>query len=121
MKYFVNDVGEVFAFDLEADAPDSLRAISEDEAMVLAAGPAPLPDLTAIERVWRDTELLEVTWLRDRHRDQLEIDLATTLSASQFKELLIYMQALRDWPQLPDFPNTSHRPIAPAWIADQSK
>jgi hypothetical protein len=59
--------------------------------------------------------------LRDRHRDQVEINAATTLTGEQFTELLFYMQDLRDWPQSPDFPDGEHRPVAPAWIADQSQ
>ena len=72
------------------------------------------------ERAWRDTELASLVWLRDRHRDQLDIEVATTLSGEQFTELLVYMQALRDWPQSPDFPSSQHRPEAPAWIAEQT-
>ncbi|OCW20994.1 hypothetical protein C9382_11840 [Pseudomonas aylmerensis] len=58
-------------------------------------------------------------WLRERHRDQLEISRETTLSAEQFTELLEYMQDLRDWPQSPDFPDIEQRPVPPAWIAEQ--
>src|SRR5450830_1566323 len=58
----------------------------------------------AAERTWRDKELASLIWLRDRHRDQLEIAGDTTLTNEQFSELLVYMQALRDWPQAPDFP-----------------
>jgi len=72
------------------------------------------------ERTWRDTALASLVWLRDRHRDQLDIEVATTLSGEQFTELLVYMQALRDWPQAPDFPDSQHRPVAPAWIAEQT-
>lgn len=73
------------------------------------------------ERFYRDQELKSVAWLRDRHRDQLEIEVETSLSAEQFNELLVYMQALRDWPQSTDFPNHEHRPVAPEWIADQTQ
>lgn len=68
------------------------------------------------ERAWRDSELAELVWLRDRHRDQLEIGAATTLTPEQFGELLVFMQALRDWPQSPAFPDTSARPVPPAFI-----
>ncbi|PNG36625.1 hypothetical protein A1348_07080 [Pseudomonas protegens] len=61
-----------------------------------------------------------VTWLRDRHRDQLEIKVPTALSDNQYNELLVYMQSLRDWPQSPDFPQIEHRPVAPPWIAEQT-
>nr|WP_314563053.1 phage tail assembly chaperone [uncultured Pseudomonas sp.] len=74
-----------------------------------------------IERRWRDTELAALIWLRDRHRDQLEIGGETTLTIEQYSELLVYMQALRDWPQSPDFPNVEHRPIVPVWIAGQTE
>ncbi|MEN5239106.1 phage tail assembly chaperone [Pseudomonas sichuanensis] len=72
------------------------------------------------ERQWRDTELAALVWLRDRHRDQLEIGGQTTLTPEQFTELLIYMQQLRDWPQSPEFPESSARPVAPPWIAEQT-
>lgn len=71
------------------------------------------------ERIWRAAELAAVTWLRDRHRDQLEIKVPTALSDNQYNELLVYMQSLRDWPQSPDFPQIEHRPVAPPWIAEQ--
>lgn len=77
-------------------------------------------DFAAPERDWRDTKLSSVMWLRERHRDQLEIGTATTLTGEQFKELLVYMQSLRDWPQSPDFPQAEHRPVAPSWIAEQT-
>jgi hypothetical protein len=70
-----------------------------------------------VERSWRDGELVGMMWLRERHRDQVEIEADTTLSAEQFKELLIYMQALRDWPQSPEFPDTQQRPKEPSWLS----
>nr|WP_256667557.1 phage tail assembly chaperone [Pseudomonas sp. Fl5BN2] len=70
------------------------------------------------ERIWRAAALAAVTWLRDRHRDQLEIKTPTTLLDNQFNELLMYMQSLRDWPQSPDFPQIEHRPVAPSWIVE---
>ncbi|MDF3135327.1 phage tail assembly chaperone [Pseudomonas extremaustralis] len=73
------------------------------------------------ERSWRDGELASLMWLRERHRDQLEIGRETTLSAEQFTELLEYMQDLRDWPQSPDFPDIEQRPVPPAWIAEQTQ
>lgn len=68
------------------------------------------------ERRWRDTELASLIWLRDRHRDQLDIGGETTLTAEQFGELLVYMQALRDWPQSENFPDSGYRPSAPKFI-----
>ncbi|XMB47223.1 phage tail assembly chaperone [Pseudomonas fluorescens] len=78
-------------------------------------------DVIAAERQWRDIEIEAVKWLRERHRDQQEIGVAPTLSAIQFHELLVYVQALRDWPQAFAFPSSDERPAAPEWIADQSQ
>ncbi|MCD5977210.1 phage tail assembly chaperone [Pseudomonas quasicaspiana] len=79
----------------------------------------PADDPAATERAWRDDELSSVVWLRDRHRDQLDIGSETTLSGDQFQELLVYMQALRDWPQSPDFPDQAERPPALDWLKTQ--
>lgn len=80
----------------------------------------PIPGaLEVAERAWRNTELERVKWLRERHRDQQEIDAPPVLSGEQFAELLTYMQALRDWPQSELFPDIEQRPPAPAWIAEQ--
>lgn len=68
------------------------------------------------ERVWRDIELNSMVWLRDRHRDQQELGVETPLTDEQFTELLAYMQALRDWPQSDAFPDSSARPVPPAFL-----
>ncbi|MCK9802454.1 phage tail assembly chaperone [Pseudomonas sp. MAFF 302030] len=98
-----------------------VRAHDEQGLPYLVDAPAVVADLAGLEREWRDTELSTVMWLRERHRDQLEIEVEPTLSGEQFTELLIYMQALRDWPQSPDFPQSAHRPVAPPWIAEQTQ
>ncbi|MBV6289382.1 phage tail assembly chaperone [Pseudomonas sp. MAFF 301350] len=74
--------------------------------------------MSTAERMWRDTNLAGLIWLRDRHRDQLEIDAPSTLTPEQFVDLLMFMQALRDWPQSELFPSIEHRPLSPAWLAD---
>ena len=101
--------------------PDRGKVRGHDAAgrpVLVDALPESLADL---ERQWRDGALSGVLWLRERHRDQLEIEGPTTLTAEQFNELLVYMQALRDWPQSPDFPDSQHRPTVPIWIAEQSQ
>ena len=75
-----------------------------------------LAQRVADERAWRDGQLDGLVWLRDRHRDQLEIGVTTTLMSEQFAELLVFMQALRDWPQSEAFPDTSARPVAPVFL-----
>lgn len=103
-------------------APGKVRGHDADGLPVLFDPPPPTAsDLAEDERRWRNGALGAVVWLRDRHRDQLEIGAETTLATEQFAELLTYMQELRDWPQSPDFPDTQHRPTAPAWIAGQAE
>ncbi|WP_124302645.1 phage tail assembly chaperone [Pseudomonas chlororaphis] len=84
----------------------------------------PPPDSEAIvnqERWWRDAELDRVKWLRERHRDELELSLPASVTADQYSELLAYMQLLRDWPQSPDFPDPAHRPVVPGWIESETQ
>ena len=78
-------------------------------------------ELAATERLWRDGELEAVKWLRERHRDEQEINASTTLNSEQFRKLLEYIQMLRDWPQSTDFPSIYHRPLPPAWILSQNQ
>lgn len=68
------------------------------------------------EREWRNSQLAHFIWLRDRHRDQLEIGGDTTLTADHYSELLMYMQSLRDWPQDDIFPDSSARPVPPRFL-----
>jgi hypothetical protein len=97
-------------------------AVDEHGYPVLAVEQPPtIGQLVGNERAWRDQLLSMLMGVRDRHRDQLEIEVATTLSGEQFTELLVYMQALRDWPQSADFPDSQHRPITPSWIAEQTQ
>lgn len=72
-------------------------------------------------RVWRDAEIVRVSWLRDRHRDEVDIGGATTLSAEQYAELLAYIKALRDWPAKVEFPAEESRPVVPEWVASQTR
>jgi len=66
------------------------------------------------ERAWRDGVISLLIESRDRHRDEVELGIDTTLTAAQFAELLAYIQKLRDWPQSPEFPDQSKRPQPPA-------
>lgn len=80
-----------------------------------------LPVQAENERLWRDGVIADIRWLRERHRDEQDLQQEPTLTADQFGELLAYLQQLRYWPQSPDFPDSEQRPVAPAWIADQAE
>lgn len=79
----------------------------------------PLDNLEAQERAWRSCEIQRVQWVRDRHRDEQELSLPTSVTPEEFAQLLHYMQALRDWPEQPEFPVEQFRPVQPDWIAEQ--
>ncbi len=102
-------------------ADGQVRAHDERGLPYLIDAPKVEVDPAAHERSWRESELASVMWLRERHRDQVELSEQTALNAEQFSQLLVFIQALRDWPQSPDFPDNEHRPSAPAWIAEQTK
>lgn len=73
-------------------------------------------ELCKAERIWRNVEIQRVQWLFERHRDESEIGIARTLDPDSFTELLIYIQALRDWPGSELFPVRTHRPVVPALL-----
>ena len=88
-----------------------------ERGVFIAPVDAPLPGASSfVERAWRDGELAQWLWLRDRHRDQLDLAVDTTLTSEQFSALLIYLQALRDWPQSNAFPDASARPMPPTFL-----
>nr|WP_273829679.1 MULTISPECIES: phage tail assembly chaperone [Pseudomonas] len=89
--------------------------------MTDSAGAAPKAGLSAqatqdIERAWRNKMLESTQWLIIRDNEELEMGEGTTLNTEQFKELLAYRQALRDWPSAADFPDAEYRPVEPAWL-----
>ncbi|WP_095962762.1 phage tail protein [Pseudomonas ogarae] len=73
----------------------------------------------AIERIWRDGQLVMTDGMVARHRDELEEVSETTLSVEQYSELQAYRRALRSWPEGKEFPLLEHRPIAPSWLFKQ--
>jgi hypothetical protein len=142
-RYYSKTTGSTYLASVHgANMPADAIAIDEERFLSVIGSPPPgkirshdaqgLPvlidpfpptaeALSVRERLWRDAEIERVKWLRERHRDQLDIGEQTTLMPEQFNELLVYMQALRNWPQSPDFPDSQHRPTAPDWIADQAQ
>ncbi|MEX5582776.1 phage tail protein [Pseudomonas lurida] len=74
-------------------------------------------ELASDERAWRDAEIERVRWLRDRHRDEMDMGVPRSLSAEQFAGLLLYIQQLRTWPQATGFPDQAARPVPPDWLA----
>ncbi|KDD65579.1 phage tail protein [Pseudomonas mandelii PD30] len=87
-------------------------------APVLVDPPLPSPEFFAgVERAWRDGQLAATDGVVSRHRDELEEDLETTLTPTQYTELQAYRRDLRNWPEAGEFPLIEHRPPAPGWLA----
>ncbi|WP_425536162.1 phage tail assembly chaperone [Achromobacter denitrificans] len=72
-------------------------------------------------RAWRDTQIAQWEWLRDRHRDEQELGISKTLNDARYSELLNYLQALRDWPASATFPAEVGRPVAPSWLFELAR
>lgn len=95
---------------------DCFWRLGDDGSITRHPLPVVKEDLPLIERQWRDVEIESVRWLRERHRDEIEIGTATSITESQFEEILIYIQRLRDWPTSQDFPAKDKRPGKPHWV-----
>lgn len=80
-----------------------------------ASGPT-VEELKSRERAIRDRMLLLTDPLIARHRDEVEAERPTSLTAEQYKQLQGYRQNLRDWPESASFPSTGERPRAPEWL-----
>lgn len=74
--------------------------------------------LVTHERGWRNHALQNTQWLVFRDAEELEVGEGTTLRSEEFKQLLAYRQALRDWPNDPGFPQENSRPVEPDWLED---
>ena len=98
---------------------DGAWMLSKDGKITKEPLPELKPDFSDIERRWRDAEFASIKWLRERHRDEQDLALNTTLTPEQFAQLLTYLQQLRDWPLSPAFPAHEQRPVQPDWLATQ--
>jgi hypothetical protein len=86
---------------------------------LMDAPPPSSAQVAAIERVWRDGQLAATDGAVARHRDEVESQVATTLSAEQYRALQTYRLQLRDWPQSTEFPMEAGRPVTPPLLSGQ--
>ena len=56
-------------------------------------------------RELRNVELDGLNWLIERHKEEVELGINTTLSSEEYQKILRYKQYLRDIPQDNNFPN----------------
>lgn len=127
MKYYKDPAsGAVFAYESDGSqdefiGPDLLPMKPAEVKAHLSKPALSREQVEAAERAWRDAAVTAVLWLRERHRDEQDLQRSTTISDERFAELLTYLQSLRDWPQSEQFPEIEHRPVAPPWITEQTQ
>lgn len=118
------------AFEISAELHQSLMAgqvanmkicFDTEPPSLVEHPPLSAEQLAEIERSWRTVQLSATDQVVARHRDESESGMATTLGTDQYVELQVYRRQLRDWPQAGQFPLVEHRPIAPAWLAEQTQ
>lgn len=68
----------------------------------------------------RDDAITSVIWVAERHRDQTQLQIETSISEEKFLGLLEYIQSLRDWPAMPGWPDIDIPP-APDWLAEMKQ
>lgn len=104
------------------DAPPELAA--DQQAVMTSAGwiVAPITEIEpepeteapdAAARAIRDQLIAEVRWLIERHRDEIELGLPTTLTPAAHLTVLQYVQALREVPEQSGFPAAIEWPALP--------
>lgn len=102
---------------LAAEASGKAIAPDSEGVPTLSERQQPSPEFVIEqERAWRTAELSRYEWVVARHRDEVELGAATTITAEQYAELQAYRRALRDWPAADAFPTAEHRPPAPSWL-----
>ncbi|OLF55424.1 phage tail assembly chaperone [Pseudomonas chlororaphis] len=101
-------------------APGKVRDHDENGLPFLVDAPPPTIEQRAtVEREWRDEQLLATDGFINRHRDEVEVAGETTFTGEQYRELQVYRQRLRDWPETAVFPDRAERPTAPGWLLEQ--
>lgn len=104
-----------------AKTPKRIGAGPDGQPILVEPAPVEKAAMAASEASWRNSQLLFSDGLVARHRDELESNAATTLTAAHYSALQSYRRQLRDWPQDDDFPLIEHRPQAPIWLLDLTR
>lgn len=95
--------------------------LNERNRPILKSSIAPTIEQLALEeRAWRNAAIRSTEWLVNRHRDEVEIEIATTIPKDHYAQLLAYRQSLRDWPEARNFPSVTDRPVSPAWLSPET-
>lgn len=138
-RYYSQLTGCTYLSGLNAAMPGDAVPITEERFLAVIGNPesgkvrghdtdglptlidppaATVEQLSIVARTWRDSRLGASQWVIDRHRDQVDAGISLTLTGDQYAELMIYRQALRDWPLDTDFPQDQSKPAPPVWLAE---
>ncbi|KPB75077.1 hypothetical protein ACKUFS_21220 [Pseudomonas cannabina] len=80
------------------------------EDIVVQADPA------ILAKLWVELRLKVSDNLVSQYRDARDLGGELPMTAEQFTQLLTWRQAVRDWPQVPGYPNEATQPVTPGWI-----
>ena len=123
--FIPTDSVEVTAEDyatLQAGQLEGKWIVANDQGYPVLQAPEDSPGyLASVERAWRDMQLAATDGLVVRHRDELETQAGTTLSAGQYLELQTYRRDLRTWPESGQFPLADHRPAPPSFLLEATE
>lgn len=82
-----------------------IQADANGKPVAVDPPPPSTEQCCAAKRAERDHLLASTQWLVDRHREQMDGDLPTSITPAQYKGLLAFRQALRDLPNQAGFPD----------------
>ena len=136
MEYFYSPLTKgLYSLDTHSEIPESAEKISAEQYMELISAAEQGLSISD-SRPWRgvqiemgteykerlarenrDNVISKTTWILDRHSGQLQISVETSISDHQYNELLLYHQALREWPAQPGWPDID-MPLPPDWLAE---
>lgn len=89
------------------------------DAYVITECPEPVVDAAA-KRAERDAMLASYIWRVQRYDQQNSLQISTTDSAETYKNLLLYIQSLRDLTKDENFPNVTVLSFED-WITDKQE
>jgi len=96
--------------------PQGMTQLTDEQALALQ-NPTPSATQLAIQaRAQRNAYIEQLQPLYVRHKSQIDLGMATTLTSAQFTDLLTLMEALRNVPEQTGFPATCVWPTVPAWL-----
>lgn len=90
-----------------------IRADALGAPEAYAPPPPSLDELAVRARRRRDLEIAQTRWLIDRHRDEVALQLTTTLTSEDYALVLQHVQDLRDLPEQEAFPVSIDWPVLP--------